>query len=132
PIDAKNGKGDTALHHAFNKDRSWIFQQLLIHKANLNEVDAAGKTVLLKALEDTNRQPYARKLILEGASIKDPSYLLAACRSCNLLLARLLLERGCDVNGKSDNEVPLTVVLGLFARMHREEGEPLVQSLEYR
>ncbi|KAL7814629.1 ankyrin repeat-containing domain protein [Trichoderma aethiopicum] len=90
-----------------------IFDFLIEHNAHVDTADVSGTPVLIHACNSSRKMEFTERLLDHGADVnlrdgQAQSALYVATRDSEGELARLLVERGADVNALSlDNLTPL-------------------------
>uniref|UniRef100_A0A3B3TKS5 Ankyrin repeat domain 28 n=2 Tax=Poecilia latipinna TaxID=48699 RepID=A0A3B3TKS5_9TELE len=120
-VSAKDGKSRTPLHAAAFTDHVECLQLLLSHNAQVNCVDAAGKTPLMMAAE--NGQTNAVELLVSSAkadlTLQDAeknTALHLACSKGHETSALLILEKITDRNLINATNAALQTPLHVAAR----------------
>ncbi|KAL6811155.1 hypothetical protein GGI42DRAFT_339932 [Trichoderma sp. SZMC 28013] len=103
-IDARDGKGNTALLLSLHHGHGAIMKLLIHHGANIDAKDPGGRTALLMATKYEN-QDTVIFLLENGADIKarddvGRTALLMATIYNNHGIAKLLVEKGVEINAK--------------------------------
>lgn len=100
--------GTTSLHWAVRSGDAAQIQRLLASGADVNARNRYGVTPLLLAVENADAAA-AETLIQAGAHTAELKLLMAAARSGNARIVRMLLSPEVDVNGREEvlGETPL-------------------------
>ena len=109
-VDAKNRYGDTPLHTAAAKGRSYLIGILLEYGADINAINFAFDTPLHFAAR-SGKYETCKILLENGANLyagSPDSPLHWAAKEGHLAVARLLINFGCNINVTNDRkETPL-------------------------
>ncbi len=126
-VNAKDGKGQTALYFAALSGHKEVAELLIVNKADINAGANDGVTPLQIAVAAGHRE-VAELLIAKGADVnaKARSGFTALSFAASLgrkELAELLIAKGADVDAKDGNITPLYLAA---ASGHRDVAELLI------
>lgn len=108
---SRKPKGKTILHYAASRDRAEIVSQILHARlVDVNQTDAAGRTPLLRAIQENGTLKTVQVLLQHGAdpNLSSPLQVCAARKSWSLYdnqaegdvieIAAALVNAGVDIN----------------------------------
>lgn len=132
-VDARDDRGNLALHHAAMKGHADIVQMLIDAKSDIDAQDKNGWTPLISASYFC--QPEVVEVLVGNKCSVDVqnkdlrSALHEACRSQSTdedglyKISKLLIEAGCDINSKSSDAGEADFTPLMFSAYH---GHPKV------
>lgn len=103
-VDSVSPKGDSLLMLAVREGKPEVIKTILRYRPKLNARNALGETALM--LASIRGQPQTVKWLLDGgAAVDHPGWtpLIYAASTNQLDIARMLLERGANVNATAEN-----------------------------